>query len=472
MSTIKNNDLLETFVHMYETKVEQNKTVLLSSVEKISFIDPLTFYHNGYSLYSGERFFWKHPQNEVIIVGLGNIYTIRSEHKDHRRYKEVDDKWKKLLDQAAIHNLYSVPSIGPLLFGGFSFDPEQETQVEWGNFSPSFFYLPEYMLTIRGKDTFLTMNIAMTNEDEEKLDVIRNVMNRRETFLQPSLPVNTTNPVITGIKEEKTDQWKQAVNEVVERIHSNPKLEKVVLARKISAEIEEAILPENVLQKLLDQQQDSFIFSFEAMDDCFVGASPERLVRKWGNEILSTCLAGSIARGKDAEEDEKLGQALLQDQKNRREHQLVVQMISEVLHDLCEKVYLPSSPTLMKIRDIQHLYTPVIGKTNQDLSILRFVEKLHPTPALGGLPTKDALEEIRHFEMMDRGFYAGPIGWIDYKGNGEFAVAIRSGLIRKKSVELYAGCGIVADSDAESEFNETGIKFRPMLRAIGGTLHE
>ena len=134
------------------------------------------------------------------------------------------------------------------------------------------------------------------------------------------------------------------------------------------------------------------------------------------------------------------------------EHQFVVEMIKEALEESCEDIILPDKPQLMKIRDIQHLYTPVIGKCKEDASLLMLVERLHPTPALGGLPKKEAVEKIRQVEELDRGFYAAPLGWMDYQGNGEFAVSIRSGLIQGKEASLFAGCGIVADSDSESEY--------------------
>jgi menaquinone-specific isochorismate synthase len=163
-----------------------------------------------------------------------------------------------------------------------------------------------------------------------------------------------------------------------------------------------------------------------------------------------------------------LGEQLLADRKNRMEHQFVVQMIKEALEESCEDVILPDKPQLMKLRNIQHLYTPVVGKCKEDASLLLLVERLHPTPALGGLPKKAAIEKIRHVEELDRGLYGGPLGWMDYRGNGEFAVSIRSGLIQGKEASLFAGCGIVADSNSESEFSETSLKFRPMLTALGG----
>ncbi|HAQ08276.1 MAG TPA: isochorismate synthase, partial [Bacillus bacterium] len=154
--------------------------------------------------------------------------------------------------------------------------------------------------------------------------------------------------------------------------------------------------------------------------------------------------------------------------KNLIEHQYVVDMIKEAMRETCDEVILPDEPKLMKMKYIQHLYTPVVGKNREGTSLLHLVNRLHPTPALGGLPKKAAVEKIREVEQMDRGLYAAPIGWMDYQGNGEFAVAIRSGLIQGREASLFAGCGIVADSNAESEYTETSIKFRPMLTALGG----
>jgi menaquinone-specific isochorismate synthase len=132
----------------------------------------------------------------------------------------------------------------------------------------------------------------------------------------------------------------------------------------------------------------------------------------------------------------------------------------------------PAEPTLMKNRHIQHLYTPVRGISKEGVTIFEFVENLHPTPAMGGLPKEKAVVRIREMEDLERGFYAGPLGWVDTYGNGEFAVGIRSALIQNNEASLFAGCGVVEDSTPESEFRETGIKFNPMLSALGGNLNE
>lgn len=241
-----------------------------------------------------------------------------------------------------------------------------------------------------------------------------------------------------------------------------------MLARELRLHFHEPIQVEKVLEHFLLEQKASFVFAFESNGDCFVGASPERLLKKSGNDLFTTCLAGSIKRGKTVEDDKRLEQDILTDQKNLIEHHYVVQMIKEAMSEVCQQVIIPERPALMKMRDIQHLYTPVIGKTDGHTSLLQIVERLHPTPALGGLPKKEAVEKIREVELMDRGLYGGPIGWMDYRENGEFAVAIRSGLIQGDQASLFAGCGVVADSNSESEYLETNIKFRPMLTALGG----
>ena len=147
-------------------------------------------------------------------------------------------------------------------------------------------------------------------------------------------------------------------------------------------------------------------------------------------------------------------------------------MIAKTFERNCLVLTVPKQPKLLKIRDIQHLYTPVEGKLKDEATILQLAKNLHPTPALGGVPRSAAMELIRQYEPMNRGLYAAPIGWVDADGNGEFAVAIRSAMLLKNQAFLYAGGGIVSDSEAQSEYEETLVKFRPMLRALGGNLDE
>lgn len=463
--TIQETDIKEKVMAALTKAKKLDRPILVSVVNKIDDIDPLLFFKKGREQFLGERFFWKDPTDEIVLVGMGIAKQIQSDQASDRFF-HVEKEWQDFLAEAQTYNPYDENGLGPIIFGGFSFDPFKQKTELWSKFSHSQFHVPKYLLSIiRGK-TFLTSNILCSKHDDPALfQAVAKEM--QELFSlkgqekdQPSCRLIDTNVI-------SPKEWRETVDTVVQDLKNGP-LKKVVLARELRLIFDQDIPCETVLSTLLKEQHNSYTFAFESNGDCFIGASPERLIKKQGDNVFSTCLAGSIPRGKTTEDDQILGEQLLEDRKNRTEHQYVVDMIKEALEESCEDVILPDKPQLMKLKNIQHLYTPVIGKCKKGASLLLLVERLHPTPALGGLPKKEAVEKIRQVEELDRGFYAAPLGWIDYKGNGEFAVSIRSGLIQGKEASLFAGCGIVADSDAESEFMETSLKFRPMLTALGG----
>jgi menaquinone-specific isochorismate synthase len=463
--TIQESGLKEKGLLAINRAKQTGRPILVSDVHKIAPIDPLLFYHIGREQYFGQRFFWKDPTEDVFLIGIGIIQKIQSDQAADRFF-HVEGRWKEFLKESIIENPYEENAVGPVMFGGFSFDPFKEKTILWSNYSESQFHVPKYMLSIVKGQAFITTNIIFTQHDDPSF--IEKAINER-TQLFHSLKNDYTfkSTTLLETKEISPNSWKDSVDEVVKDLKEGL-MKKVVLARELRLLFDDHVEAESVLTNLLAEQRESFIFAFESQNDCFIGASPERLVKKQGDAVFSTCLAGSIPRGKTSDEDRVLGETLLNDQKNLIEHQFVVEMIKGALEESCEEITLPSQPQLMKMRDIQHLYTPVIGKSKKDSSLLHFVDRLHPTPALGGLPKAAAVDKIRQVEELDRGLYAGPLGWVDYKSNGEFAVSIRSGLIQGKETSLFAGCGIVADSDSESEYLETSLKFRPMLTALGG----
>lgn len=465
MVTIQETELKERGISAVTTAQKLGRPILISEVHKMDRIDPLTFFNRGRERYLGERFYWKDPSEEVVLVGIGITKQIQSDQATDRFF-HVEEEWKKFLKDGLIFNPFNENGLGPVMFGGFSFDPLKAKTALWSKYADSLFHIPKYMLTIIKGQTYLTTNIVCTPNDDYTL--FEKVINERTQLLTSLKQDIDTNPAkLLEMKEISPQQWKQTVDEVVEDLKTGS-LKKVVLARELRLLFDHQVKADVILENLYNQQRDSFIFVFESNGDCFIGATPERLVKKQGKNVFSTCLAGSIRRGNNEKEDHILGQTLLNDQKNLNEHGFVVEMIKEALEESCEEIILPDKPQLMKIRDIQHLYTPVIGKCQKDASLLLLVERLHPTPALGGLPKQEAVEKIRQVEELDRGFYAAPLGWVDYQGNGEFSVSIRSGLIQGKEASLFAGCGVVANSDSESEYLETSLKFRPMLRALGG----
>ncbi|WP_050616161.1 isochorismate synthase [Bacillus testis] len=446
---------------------ETKKEIMFSTVVKVNDISPLSLYTAGRDLFIGERFFWQEPTEGMAFTGLGKISKLQAKADQHR-YLSIESQWKKILSEAVIVQDEKQAGTGPLLFGGFSFDCEKSQSSLWDRFGDNFFYVPQYMLTSAKGGSYLTINTICSPGDDmtHLVDVIKQGEELASVSGNPQLYEDN---LLLATNEVEPEEWKQTVRNAVKTLQAGT-MDKVVLARERRLSFKKKIVSEFVLAKLQKQQGTSFIFSLESGDNCFIGATPERLVKKQGPMLLSTCLAGSIARGASEKEDASLGSELLSDPKNLREHQYVVSMIRKALEEVCMTVNVPSQPELMKLKFIQHLYTPVTAVCLPKTSLLGVVEKLHPTPALGGLPQQQAVKWIREHERLERGLYGGPLGWIDADGNGEFAVALRSGLLQDNEASLFAGCGIVADSVAEEEYKETEIKFKPMINALGGAI--
>jgi menaquinone-specific isochorismate synthase len=224
---------------------------------------------------------------------------------------------------------------------------------------------------------------------------------------------------------------------------------------------------DGALAYLNEQYNDCYRFLFEPRPfHAFFGATPELLAKVEGQILTSMALAGSIRRSADPLEDASLGQQLLNSAKDRHEHELVVYSILERLAPLTDKLEIAPQPGVYKLNNIQHLSTPVRARLLNADGILPIAELLHPTPAMGGTPRRLAMKVIRDAEPVTRGWYAAPVGWIDVNLDGAFAVAIRSAVAQERRAWLYAGAGIVADSEPEKEWEETGLKFRPMLEAL------
>ncbi len=213
--------------------------------------------------------------------------------------------------------------------------------------------------------------------------------------------------------------------------------------------------------------RESTIFAITRHGRTFLGATPERLVRVEGRTFRTIALAGSIGRGADPAEDERLAAELLASAKDREEHEVVVEMLRRTLAPLAEELEVAAEPAVVTLRHVQHLATEVRGRLRQQAGILSLVERLHPTPAVGGAPRELALELIAAEERLDRGWYAGPLGWLDRHDDGEFVVAIRSGVVEDDRVSLFAGCGIVADSDPDREWAESEMKLEALASALG-----
>jgi len=244
---------------------------------------------------------------------------------------------------------------------------------------------------------------------------------------------------------------------------------KIVLARCKELTAAGRLHPLKVLNGLRQRFPDCYAFSFaNGCGQSFIGASPERLLRVEEGRLFTEALAGSAPRGRTAREDAALGEALLRGDKDRREQRMVLESIIRRLAPLGLKPEHPDKPALLRLANVQHLQTPVHAALPAGVRLLDVLARLHPTPAVGGSPREAACAHIRRLEAFPRGLYAGPVGWIDHQGGGEFFVGIRSALIDGARARVYAGGGIVAGSEPEKEFAETELKFQALLDALLG----
>ena len=442
--------------------------------------------------YGQERFYWSEPnsaENPMTLAGLGiaaeiNIPPVldnaeKTPALSGHRFSAIARKAGDLFEQAIVLPIDWMPADGindnwrqhlarPRLFGGFSFQDNFIPDNTWSVFNPAQFVLPHYQFVQIADGSFLTIN-ALVAWDENIAGChggLRDALLARLTLVLPqddrSISMADINyPMSAG-------SWAKMIDRTTQSIQ-NGELEKVVLSRVCEIRTEQPIDAAATLPYLNQNYSDCYRFFFEPTPhNAFFGATPELLIRKKSGDITTMALAGSSARGQSPPEDAELAQQLISSEKNRHEHQLVVDTIKGNLQNITVDLRFPPEPDMLKLSNIQHLFTPISGRLcDPDTSILTLVSLLHPTPAMGGVPAGAALSCLRSLEPVPRGWYAAPIGWFDVQGDGEFAVAIRSAVSQYARAWLYAGAGIVGDSDADQEWAETALKFRPMLGALG-----
>lgn len=352
-------------------------------------------------------------------------------------------------------------AVRPRLFGGCRFDDKAPAvDPAWEAFGGWQFVLPRVLVTSEGGRLMASATALI--RDGDTAEGLAEAL--AEAFRDTATAV--TSPAAgEGIADGHA--WRRAVATAVEEIHAG-RYQKVVLARRAPAGVRPGTSPADVIGRLAERYADCFVFGFRAGDSSWVGASPELLVSLAGGEVRAVSLAGSRPRGSDAAADDALGVELMASEKERSEHAFVVEAVRDTLGPLCADLTVPDEPILMRLANIQHLYTPLTGLAAEGVDVLDFVVRMHPTPAVGGSPRAEALEAVRRLEGMDRGWYAAPIGWLDLAGDGEFAVGLRAGLLSSSGAVLYAGAGIVAGSDPDQEFAEVELKLRPLRAALGG----
>ena len=452
---------LQSFLYKTKEKaVQARKALFISWSEKIAPVVMIDVF-NAAKNKGKQRQFWTNGNKDFSIVGIGTTKTIiASDDQIHT----LQQQWDTFVQDAIIYDPYETVGTGAIALGGMDFDSKKQRTTLWEKYETSALMVPEMTVVHHENNYYVTFQIEM-NETTNIAEVLLRIEEMKQ-YLQPASLKKVSGQKIVAEKEIAPNEWKQSVQDAVDAIKRG-EAKKIVLAREMRVQLNQRANIAWMLHRLMETQPNSYVFAFEKEDDnCFIGATPERLVQVEGDELLSTCLAGTAPRGKTEAEDKQIAQDLLEDPKNREEHHYVVQMIRDSIEDDCETVHIPNEPTVWTLRNLHHLFTPVTATLKANRSIFNTVEKLHPTPALGGLPKEAALTYIREHERLDRGWYGAPVGWVDSNHNGEFAVAIRSGLVQGEEISLFAGCGVMRDSDPQMEYEETGVKFLPMYNVL------
>ena len=372
------------------------------------------------------------------IVAWGEAARYETEGPD--RFTDAVDWWRSVSDAAVVRDEVAVPGTGLICVGSFGFadDPGDSVLI-----------VPRVVVGTRGERSWVTV-IGI-----DELSPVPELVSHAE--VTPPRNVTFADGAMSGTA------WEMVVDQAVTRIGAG-ELEKVVLARDLVATADADIDVRWPLRRLAEQYEMCWTFHVDGL----FGATPEMLVRRERGLVTSRVLAGTIRRTGDDEHDLALAGQLARSSKDLEEHEYAVRSVAESLAPHCSSMNVPEVPFVLHLPNVMHLATDVAGVVHDSdgATVLELAAALHPSAAVGGTPTKVAVEMIAEIEGMDRGRYAGPVGWMDSHGDGEFGIALRSAEIAGNRVRLFAGCGIVADSDPEAELAEAQAKFLPVRDAL------
>jgi len=374
-------------------------------------------------------------RNGEGLVGWGVHATTTVTGKD--RFEQARDWWHRQLETFAISDSVHASGTGPVLFTSFSFDRNEESVL----------VIPKVIVGQKGLQSWITW-IGDTAQP-----------------LLPETPANTSQSTFTFSDGSiTTNAWKERVAQAITRIEKTG-VDKVVLARDLVATTTSDIDARPILTKLAAEYPSTWTFAVDGL----VGATPELLLRLSKGMVTSRVLAGTIPKTGDDAKDLALAASLARSSKDLEEHEYAVRSVAEALEQFCSSTNVPEFPYVLHLANVMHLATDVTGaliKSKQRVDAFSLLNSLHPSAAVCGTPRNIAFDIIDEIEGMNRGRYAGPVGWIDASGDGELGIALRTGQISGKEIRIYAGCGIVAGSNPEKELEESAAKMIPMKSAL------
>jgi len=377
------------------------------------------------------------------------------------RFERTAVAWRALASGAVCE-----PADGLAAVGGFAFAPSGGAAPPWAPFPPASLHVPEVALVRRGDSVRLTL-AALATPDDTPDGLLARLEQRLRELRSAPLPLVDPAPTrrVPVVSSMPPEHYEAAVARGVEHIRAG-ELEKIVLAREVQVHAAAPHDPAAVFGVLREAFPACFVFCVCRGDAAFVAASPELLVRREGLRAGTLALAGSTRRSADPAVDDHLGERLLRSTKDREEHAIVARRIERQLRRHSVWVTAAPEPVLVRVMNIQHLATPIRAQLAAPVSAVELAGTLHPTPAVGGEPLDVAAPLIPALEGLDRGWYAGPVGWTDTTEDGEFCVALRCALLAGAVARCYAGVGVVRESDPATELAETEIKLEALLPVL------
>jgi menaquinone-specific isochorismate synthase len=416
----------------------------------------------------GEPWFcFEQPDREgCAVAALGCVRAL--EARGPGRFAHVSGRWATVASAAVADAPDGPPGSGLVAVGGFAFAADGGASARWTGFPPASMVVPELSLARRADRVALTVNVEAAPDDTPD-DLHGRVAGRLGELRAQPLPL--LDPAPAGayrvLSPMPPAHYEEAVARAVGRIRDG-EFQKIVLARDVKVHAPLDHDSGAVLGLLREAFPSCYVFAVGRGDAVFLAASPELLVRREGQRASTVALAGSIRRSADPSIDDHLGEQLRQSEKDREENEIVVRRIARALRPHSVWVTAAPEPALVRVANIQHLGTPIRAQLAAPLSAIDLAGILHPTPAVGGEPLAVVEKLIPALEGLDRGWYAGAVGWSDATGDGEFCVALRCALVRGRLASLYAGGGIVRDSDPAAELAETEVKLGALLPLLSG----
>jgi isochorismate synthase len=400
------------------------------------------------------------------LAAVGSVRALEAHGPD--RFAQTAKRWRALAASAIADDADGPPGSGLVAVGGFAFASDGASSPRWDGFEPASLVVPEVSLARKAGRVSLTLNLEVAPDDTRE-DLLARARRRLGELRRAPLPLLDPDPAgeYAVLSPMPPAHYEEAVASAVRRIRAG-ELEKVVLARDVEVRAPAPHDPAAILAVLREAFSSSYVFAVGRGDATFMAATPELLVRREGQRASTVALAGSIGRSADPAVDDHLGEQLLGSGKDREENAIVARRIVRTLAPHSVWVTAAPDPVVVRVANIQHLATPIRAQLTRPIGAIELAGVLHPTPAVGAEPGELAWTLIPALEGLDRGWYAGTVGWTDAIGDGEFCVALRCALLRDRVAHLYAGGGIVRDSDPAAELAETEVKLQVMLPLLAG----